>query len=47
MCNIIRSLGLELRAVIKSVKVRWNSVLAEIRMLTLTVQHYKHPNYYY
>ncbi|KAB5587497.1 Zinc finger BED domain-containing protein 4 [Ceratobasidium theobromae] len=32
---IIRALGLELRAVIKSVKVRWNSILAEIRRAAL------------
>ncbi|EUC56482.1 hypothetical protein RSOL_180190, partial [Rhizoctonia solani AG-3 Rhs1AP] len=35
MRAIIRALGLELRAVIKSVKVRWNSILAEIRRAIL------------
>ncbi|CAE7179522.1 unnamed protein product [Rhizoctonia solani] len=35
MRAIIWALGLELRAVIKSVKVRWNSILAEIRRAIL------------
>ncbi|KDN38533.1 hypothetical protein RSAG8_09422, partial [Rhizoctonia solani AG-8 WAC10335] len=35
MRTITRALGLELRAVIKSVKVRWNSILAEIRRAIL------------
>ncbi|KAF8749879.1 hypothetical protein RHS01_09774 [Rhizoctonia solani] len=35
MRTITQALGLELRAVIKSVRVRWNSVLAEIRRAIL------------
>ncbi|EUC60715.1 Zf(Bed)-4 protein, putative [Rhizoctonia solani AG-3 Rhs1AP] len=35
MRNIIRALKLEPRAVIKSVRVRWNSILAEIRRALL------------
>ncbi|KAF8749957.1 protein dimerization [Rhizoctonia solani] len=35
MRTITQALGLELRAVIKSVRVRWNSVLAEIRCAIL------------
>ncbi|KDN33936.1 hypothetical protein RSAG8_12973, partial [Rhizoctonia solani AG-8 WAC10335] len=35
MRMITRALGLELRAIIKSVKVRWNSILAEIRRAIL------------
>jgi hypothetical protein len=48
MRKIIQALKLELRAVIKSIKVCWNSVLAEIRhaLLLKQVSQYQKNNHY-